>query len=1106
MRRLHLRNWSVRAKLAALMVAASMLPLGISAYIDIRETRASLVSAMESLLGARSEQIVRELDSIHLGYVRSTERLTRLPVTSEFCKASAAQQGALAERVLGVLKTFPASDSDIRGAGLIDATGRIAVATEPALVGADVSKRTTVRAVLSGTPVISGMYLSYTVIGEVPTVGYYLPVRGAHGDVLCAIGLWVQARAFSRPLKATNGLAGPGSFAVLLDAQGIRIAHTSDESLVMHPAGSLDKGVLDTLVADGRFGKRTRELLEDVRPFPELFERSRAARPDPAMFHGISPVNHAENFGVARRFSNVPWTVAYLSPQQNLTDQLAQATREKALLALGIMVAALSVGIAFAANILRPVRNLADATASLAAGSAHARVPVRGNDELARLARSFNTMADRLQEQSGALQRSHDGLEQRIRERTGLLQAIVDNAPAVIYVKDLQGRFMLVNSQFSTMFHRDVQDVIGKTSYDIFDRASADAFHAMDLRAAQSAEPVEEEESVPQDDGVHTYLSVKCPLRNDSGEVYGIVGVSTDITGRKQDQARQLAQLERLNLLDQISIGIGEKMDLKSIYAVAIRSLESRMPLDLCCICDYDPATGVLTVNSSGPMGPPLAAAAGMGAHRTIPVDGNGLSRCVRGELVYEPDLADSAFPFPRRLAAAGFRCAVLAPLAAENRVFGILIATRRGKDAFSSADCEFLRQLSRHVALAAQQAQLTEDLRRAYEDLRQSQQAVLQQERLSALGQMASGIAHDINNAISPAAIYAETLLEREPGLSPRARNYLEIIARAIDDVAATVARMREFYRPREAQSTMLPMDINALVRQVVELTHARWSDMPDRNGASIELVLDLAAGLPSIPGVESEIREALINLVFNAVDAMPAGGKLTLRTRLDATGSSVEVEVCDTGVGMDGETRRRCLEPFFTTKGERGTGLGLAMVYGMAQRNGAAIEIESEPGRGTTMRLRLPVPAVPLHASALAPPASAGPRMRILAADDDPVLLRSLRDALEADGHAVTTVDTGQAAIDAFTAALAGAEPFDAVLTDLGMPHVDGRQVAAAVKAAAPSTRVILLTGWGNRLAGDGDIPHGADVVLGKPPKLRELRQALHGTVHPPEEGGDV
>jgi CheY-like chemotaxis protein len=194
-----------------------------------------------------------------------------------------------------------------------------------------------------------------------------------------------------------------------------------------------------------------------------------------------------------------------------------------------------------------------------------------------------------------------------------------------------------------------------------------------------------------------------------------------------------------------------------------------------------------------------------------------------------------------------------------------------------------------------------------------------------------------------------------------------------------------------------------------------------------------------------------------------------------------------------MDGDTQRRCLEPFFTTKGERGTGLGLAMVYGMMQRHSADVEIDSAVGKGTTVRLSFAIPTMSAAGAAAPITATVLPALRILLVDDDPLVLKSLRDTLEADGHGVTTADGGQAGIDAFLAARAQGNPFPVVTTDLGMPYVDGRKVSSAIRTAAPETIILLLTGWGQRLVGEGDIPPHVDHVLSKPPKLRALREAL-------------
>jgi CheY-like chemotaxis protein/anti-sigma regulatory factor (Ser/Thr protein kinase) len=291
----------------------------------------------------------------------------------------------------------------------------------------------------------------------------------------------------------------------------------------------------------------------------------------------------------------------------------------------------------------------------------------------------------------------------------------------------------------------------------------------------------------------------------------------------------------------------------------------------------------------------------------------------------------------------------------------------------------------------------------------------------------------------------------------------------------------------------------------------------MPLHKGAVIEVSRDLASSLPFVMGVEGEIRDALTNLIFNAADVMPNGGSVVVRTRVVENAVSkgraavqhVCVEVSDTGVGMDEETRRRCLEPFFTTKGERGTGLGLAMVYGVAQRHRAEIEIESEPGRGPTVRISFATADAEVDESVQGDQQSLpAVRQRILIVDDDPLLLRSLRAVLEADGHTVVSANGGGAGVDAFRAALKEGAPFDVVFTDLGMPYVDGRMVAKEIRAESPEVRLILLTGWGERLVVDGEIPFGVDVVLSKPPKIRKLREAMAcpiPRVNRPLEPGD-
>ncbi len=686
-----------------------------------------------------------------------------------------------------------------------------------------------------------------------------------------------------------------------------------------------------------------------------------------------------------------------------------------------------------------------------------------------------------------------------------LLAGIVESSDDAIISKNLNGIVTSWNRGAEKIFGYSAGEMIGQHIGRVIP-PELSGEEAKILRRVGAGESISHYETTRVDkhgNRITMSLTVS-PLKDAAGRITGVSKIARDITGRKRTELGLQAQLGRLNLLDQITRAIGERQDLHSVFQVVLGTLEDSLSIDFGCVCLYDPVAEKLTVACVGGRSQPLAAQLAMSEHTQMIIEWNGFARCVGGQLIYEPDVSRLEFPFSQRLSNAGLQSMVVAPLLSESNVFGILVAARRQAGAFSSGDCEFLRQLSGHVALGAHQAQLYTDLQTAYDDLRRNQQTVMEQERLRVLGQMASGIAHDINNALSPVALYTESLLEREPDLSQRTRQYLETTQRAIDDVAHTVGRMREFYRQREPQLILMPMDLNDLVKQVVDLTRAGWSDMPQERGIVIEMRTELEPFLPVVTGVESEFREALTNLVFNAVDAMPEGGTLTLRTRSTKEAAPVSafaampvsrvwVEVEDTGVGMDEETRRRCLEPFFTTKGERGTGLGLAMVYGVAQRQNAELEVQSAVGRGTIVGLNFPAVPAGLQASQIARTREGRACLDIFIVDDDPLIVKTLRAILESDGHKVTSAAGGQEAIDVLQAKAGRGERFAIVITDLGMPYVDGRKVARASKMADRETPVILLTGWGQRLTAEEDVPANVDRVLNKPPKLYQLRAAL-------------
>ncbi len=350
-------------------------------------------------------------------------------------------------------------------------------------------------------------------------------------------------------------------------------------------------------------------------------------------------------------------------------------------------------------------------------------------------------------------------------------------------------------------------------------------------------------------------------------------------------------------------------------------------------------------------------------------------------------------------------------------------------------------------------------------------EQQLLQTERLRALGEMASGVAHDFNNILG--AILGRAQLLSRAVLDDEAKRGLEAIEKAALDGANTVRRLQHFTR-RRREEEFFPVDLNQAIKDALAITEAKWKDESNLAGATIEVVTHFGK-IPAVMGNISEFREVLTNLIFNAVEAMPKGGTLTFKT--EEGEGWVYMSVSDTGIGMSDDVKARIFDPFFTTKGVKGTGLGLSVSYGIIRGHHGEINVESYPGQGTTMLIRLPIPSR-LRRS---PPPRAVPSVkpgRIMIIDDDAMVRELLSDILQAAGHTVVQASGGREAIRLFRE-----NPVDLVLTDLGMPECSGWEVAAAIKAIAPRTPVALVTGWGITLDRAKLKAAGIDLVLNKP-----------------------
>lgn len=383
---------------------------------------------------------------------------------------------------------------------------------------------------------------------------------------------------------------------------------------------------------------------------------------------------------------------------------------------------------------------------------------------------------------------------------------------------------------------------------------------------------------------------------------------------------------------------------------------------------------------------------------------------------------------------------------------------------------------------------EVNRDLKKALADLKSTQQQVIQQERLSAIGQMASGIAHDFNNTLMPILGFSDLLLTNQAVFDDReeAMRLLTMLRTSAQDAANVVHRLREFYRPIDTEEEFPIVDLTKIVKQAVSLTEPKWRHQAQASGVTVTVSADFKA-LPIVAGEESALREILTNLIFNAVDAMPEGGRISLETSVEDERAVVKVR--DSGTGMTEAVRQRCLEPFFSTKGERGTGLGLSMVYGIVERHRGKLEIESTLGHGTTFIIRLPLAEeMPIAPPAESSNAKSKSSLSVLIVDDEPRIREVVSTYLRCDGHHVATAASGREALEKFRR-----HPFDLVVVDRVMPEMSGEQTARFIKQLNENIPVIMLTGFGVPIEVTGSQPQAVDVVLNKPITFDALRRTI-------------
>jgi signal transduction histidine kinase len=416
-------------------------------------------------------------------------------------------------------------------------------------------------------------------------------------------------------------------------------------------------------------------------------------------------------------------------------------------------------------------------------------------------------------------------------------------------------------------------------------------------------------------------------------------------------------------------------------------------------------------------------------------------------------------------------------PIVAGDDVLGVLTLAAAARP-FTEADERLLSNIASLTALALRSARLYEERSVTYRELTQAQDHLVRTEKLRALGEMAAGVAHDFNNLLAVIVGRAELLLRRAQGTE--IIHGLQTIHQAALDGAQTVRRIQEFTRTRRTRP-FRQVNLLDIVREVVEMTRPRWKDEAQSRGVSYDVEIQGGPG-PWVAGRPEELREVFTNLLANALEAMPAGGRLVFGLEAEERGAVVTVR--DTGVGMSPETARRVFEPFFTTKGPQGSGLGLAVVWGIVARHGGTVEVDSRPGEGSTFTMRLP-----WARSVREPPAGSAPARpvrpaRVLVVDDEAGVRAVLRELLGSEGYTVVDVPDGPSGL-----ALCETEAIDVVLSDVSMPGMSGWEVAEACHARFPDVPVGLITGWGDRLDPDELARHGVRFVVAKPFQAAEV-----------------
>ena len=786
--------------------------------------------------------------------------------------------------------------------------------------------------------------------------------------------------------------------------------------------------------------------------------------------------------------------------------------------------------------------------------------------EMAVVGNTFNEMSERLIVRESLLKES----EERLR-------AIIDNSTAVIYLKDINGEYLLINSQYENLFNISNKGIIGKTDYDIFPKDIADKLIKNDQEVIDNKGSFTFEETLPHDDELNTYISVKFPLLDQKNKAYGVCGISTDITERKKmeetlilsEQKSEEKVLLLLNSTGEAIYGIdlegnctfcnpscllllgyeNEKQLLDQHMHSLIhhtRKDGTPYPVEECCIYQ-----AFREGKGSYMDGEVLWCADGTSfeaEYRSFPIirddktvgavvsfvditerkrierevkalnesleqrvmertaDVAKLSQAIKYSsatviITDTEGIIEYANPIFSKLTGysveevIGKNPRFLQSGKTPSEVYEELWSTIKSGDEWKGEFCNkkkngelyweyvSISPVKDDKGVITNYIAVKDDIT----ERRKMEEALLQAEKLKSIVTITAGISHEFNNLLAIISSNVQ-LLEATYKDDRVLTAALRTIMKASDDGSEITSNMLKFTKTYQGTKELESTCIRDMIEQSIDFTKPRWKNEAQAKGIDYKMDTEEMKSVPYIMCKHSEIREIFTNLINNALDAMPKGGKISFRTW--SVDDAVLVSITDNGGGMSENVKRNIFDPFFSTKGVEGTGLGMSIVYGIVTRHGGNIDVASKIGKGTTFTLQFPIPTIKKsQIEALKHEQETNVKnLHILVVDDEEAIRNILEQFLSRDGHTVKTVDNGAEAIN-----MVEGEDFDLVLSDLAMPNVFGYDVVKAIDGLEKRPKIGIITGWNEEHA-PADKEIKVDFYLKKPFKKTDLTKHIN------------